>query len=296
MKKIGFILLAILFVIFPTSNSFGEEAIPGGPEILVAEDEYLMEKGFHFTKTLKVTIHDGWKLVDSQETIPCGTNYLIEKTKISGIKTTAAQTLVDSIGGELGVKNLAQIEFAVSENTQLSITLSEEEEVKRTWEVLASEDFIINWIVYQRYQKYTFEVFEESIFPVNFPKFLPVFNFLDKFDPNQTKASNCDGTPIEKIEISNNELTEKTVPAWIKEVAKFWVDGVSNDEEFIYALQWFVENDIIQVPYTESIQGEATAIPSWIKNTVSYWIEDISSDAEFISAIQHLIKIGIIRV
>ncbi len=290
----NFIVIAILIIGIGFPNSYGE-AIPGGPEILVAEDEYVLEKGFHFTKTLKVTIHDGWKLVDSQETIPCGINYLIEKTKISGIKTTAAQTLMDSIGGELGVKNLAQIEFAVSENTHLSITLSEEEEVKRTWEVLASEDFIINWIVYQRYQKYTFEVFEESIFPVNFPKSLPVFNFLDKFDPNQTKASNCDGTPIEKIEISNNELTEKIIPAWIKDTAKFWVDGVSNDDEFIYSIKWFIENDVIEVSDIEPKEGEFT-IPKWVKNTVSFWIEGQVPDDQFILAIQHLIEIGIIKV
>lgn len=295
MKKIGLILLAILFVIFPTSNSFGEEAIPGGPEILVAEDEYVLEEGFHFTKTLKVTIHNGWKLVDSQLSIPCGVDYLITKTEISGIKSTAAKTLVNSIGGELGVKNLAQIEFEVGENTHLSLTLSEEEQITRTWDVASSEDFIIKWEVYQMYQKSTFQVIEESIFPVNYPKSLPVFNFFNIFDQNQTKASNCNGTPIEKIEISSNELTEKIIPAWIKDTAKFWVDGISNDKEFTYALQWFIDNDVIQVSETELKEGEFT-IPKWVKNTVSFWIEDQIPDDQFILAIQHLIEIGIIKV
>jgi len=52
--------------------------------------------------------------------------------------------------------------------------------------------------------------------------------------------------------ISNIYAQEQTIPKWIKGVAKFWVEGEVNDQEFIQALQWMIDNGILRVsPQTE---------------------------------------------
>jgi hypothetical protein len=45
---------------------------------------------------------------------------------------------------------------------------------------------------------------------------------------------------------------EQSIPKWIKGVAKFWVEGEVNDQEFIQALQWMIDDGILRVsPQTE---------------------------------------------
>ncbi len=41
---------------------------------------------------------------------------------------------------------------------------------------------------------------------------------------------------------------ESKIPAWIKTAIGFWVNGQIPDEEFLKAIEYFVENEIIKVP------------------------------------------------
>ncbi len=41
---------------------------------------------------------------------------------------------------------------------------------------------------------------------------------------------------------------ESLIPAWIKTAIGFWVNGQIPDEEFLKAIEYFVENEIIKVP------------------------------------------------
>jgi len=41
---------------------------------------------------------------------------------------------------------------------------------------------------------------------------------------------------------------ESQIPAWIKTAIGFWVNGQIPDEEFLNAIEYFVENEIIKVP------------------------------------------------
>lgn len=285
-----FITIIILIINIGFLNSYGEEAIPGGPEIFVAEDEYVLSKNFlGEEKSLRITIYEGWELIISQE-IPCGVAHKLTYEQISGVERSAKKTLVEQMGVDIGA-SLAQIGFSVSEKTELKLTLSEEERIESVYEIERDLENLTELKLYQFYQKIIFTIIQEKSFDEPSLTSIPIFN-KDKLKLLKEIIPNCGNERIEVI----NPTSEEPIPSWIKQTAKFWVDGVNTDDEFTYAIKWFIENDVIQVPYTEPIQGEATAIPSWIKNTVSYWIEDISSDAEFISAIQHLIKIGIIRV
>ena len=40
---------------------------------------------------------------------------------------------------------------------------------------------------------------------------------------------------------------ENSIPTWIKTTAGFWVDGKIGDKEFVQALQWLIDNDVLQV-------------------------------------------------
>ena len=41
---------------------------------------------------------------------------------------------------------------------------------------------------------------------------------------------------------------ESQIPAWIKTAVGFWINGEITDDEFIRAIEYFVQNEIIQVP------------------------------------------------
>ena len=41
---------------------------------------------------------------------------------------------------------------------------------------------------------------------------------------------------------------ESQIPAWIKTAVGFWVNGQIEDEEFLTAIEYFVENEMINVP------------------------------------------------
>ena len=42
--------------------------------------------------------------------------------------------------------------------------------------------------------------------------------------------------------------SESLIPEWIKNTAKFWVEGNVSDSEFIDALQYMIKNGIIEIP------------------------------------------------
>lgn len=43
------------------------------------------------------------------------------------------------------------------------------------------------------------------------------------------------------------------IPSWIKTAVTFWVNDQISDQEFINAIQYFVENEIIQVPQNNNV-------------------------------------------
>ncbi|MDI1495217.1 MAG: hypothetical protein K8823_523 [Cenarchaeum symbiont of Oopsacas minuta] len=97
--------------------------------------------------------------------------------------------------------------------------------------------------------------------------------------------------PTETLPVSNT-----TIPSWIKTSASFWVQGDTSDAEFVSAIQYLVENDVIVLPPTEQGSNSSNDVPSWIKTTTGLWIDGITTDDEFINAIQYLVKQGIIIV
>lgn len=48
---------------------------------------------------------------------------------------------------------------------------------------------------------------------------------------------------------------EALIPAWIKNVAKFWSNDEINDKEFVQALQYLVEKNILQIPPKDNLDA-----------------------------------------
>ena len=85
--------------------------------------------------------------------------------------------------------------------------------------------------------------------------------------------------------ISNVSAEGNLVPTWIKSIAKFWSEGNISDSEFIGALQFMVENKIIQIPKnTESIEDKGDFFITYHPNPNSiyeYSAMDLVVDSQY---------------
>ena len=98
-----------------------------------------------------------------------------------------------------------------------------------------------------------------------------------------------------RVEIGPGQPT--SIPGWVKNTAAFWADGTIDDTAFIGAIQFLVQQGIIDLPPTESDDGSGSdEIPEWIKNTAAFWADGTIDDTAFIGAIQFLVQQGIIAV
>lgn len=101
----------------------------------------------------------------------------------------------------------------------------------------------------------------------------------------------------EEAKTGINDPTPAIIPSWIKDVAKFWIADMIDDEGFVQVIEWLVQNNIIEIPYAEPPEGEAAVtIPSWIKTNAEFWVNNRITDDEFAIGLEWLINNGVIRV
>lgn len=95
----------------------------------------------------------------------------------------------------------------------------------------------------------------------------------------------------------NEQDAEPSIPNWIRNIGKWWSDGTVSDTEFVSALEFLIEQDVINTSAQreEGTSGDG-AIPTWIKNTAGWWAEGITTDADFVNSLEFLIQKGIIVV
>ena len=131
--------------------------------------------------------------------------------------------------------------------------------------------------------------------------------FVHGTGPEHEKPdASMSGLAIVEIEIVENPLLEKLndnvisdskIPTWIKNNAGWWADGQIDDEAFISGIQYLIKEKIIQIPETESSEGDGSQeIPAWIKNNADWWAQGLISDDDFVKGIQYLVEQGIIEV
>ena len=93
------------------------------------------------------------------------------------------------------------------------------------------------------------------------------------------------------------ESNNACIPAWIKQLAYYWVTDQISDVSFADGIKYLIEKEIIIIPETHAEAKEKTEqIPQWIKFNAAWWIEEKITDNEFSQALQYLIKSGIITI
>jgi len=87
-----------------------------------------------------------------------------------------------------------------------------------------------------------------------------------------------------------------SVPDWIKTYAQNWAMGDIPDEEFIYGLNFMLQNKIIVFSDLDDSSPVIDDLPSWFRNTAFWWSNDLISQQEFINSIKYLIQEDIIII
>ena len=83
------------------------------------------------------------------------------------------------------------------------------------------------------------------------------------------------------------------IPEWVKYNAKLWSENQIDDQSFLNALEFLIENQIIKVEHI--VTGEER-IPEWVKYNAKLWSENQIDDQSFLNALEFLIENQIIKV
>ena len=87
----------------------------------------------------------------------------------------------------------------------------------------------------------------------------------------------------------------QSVPEWVKNTAGWWADDAISETEFVNAIEFLINENIIHVSTDKQSQSNDN-VPEWVKNTAGWWADDAISETEFVNAIEFLVKSGIINV
>ena len=88
---------------------------------------------------------------------------------------------------------------------------------------------------------------------------------------------------------------QEQVPSWVKNTAGWWATDAISETEFLNAVEFLINNQIIHVS-TDTSAGESGQVPEWVKNTAGWWATDAISETEFVNAIEFLIQNNIITI
>ena len=86
------------------------------------------------------------------------------------------------------------------------------------------------------------------------------------------------------------------VPNWVKNTAGWWAADAISETEFLNAIEFLVNEEIIQVSDIISGKDSSGYVPSWIKNNAGWWAGGQIDDSSFVLGLQWLITNGIIVV
>ena len=86
------------------------------------------------------------------------------------------------------------------------------------------------------------------------------------------------------------------VPNWVKNTAGWWAADAISETEFLNAIEFLVNEEIIQVSDIISGKDSSGYVPSWIKNNAGWWADGQIDDSSFVLGLQWLITNGIIVV
>ena len=87
---------------------------------------------------------------------------------------------------------------------------------------------------------------------------------------------------------------QQQIPNWIKNVSGWWANNEISEKEFLSAIEYLINHNIISLGHTPCsgvVDTSSTMlVPDWVKNNAEWWAEDLIEDSDFINGIQYLIK------
>ena len=101
-----------------------------------------------------------------------------------------------------------------------------------------------------------------------------------------------------------NVFAQDVMPSWIKNNAGWWANDEISENEFLRAIEYLIQNDIIVITNVPSYEKSEISIdfsytklvPNWIKNNAGWWADGQIDDSSFVSGLQWLISNGIMKI
>ena len=143
----------------------------------------------------------------------------------------------------------------------------------------------------------------EHLIPVEKSGLVRYAIFVHGLGPEEQVDNELSGYGIIEIPVEENPLledtsneTKKSIPEWIKNNAKWWSEGLIDDDAFVQGIGFLIKEGTISVESTSQGEKESKEIPEWIKNNAKWWSEGLIDDDAFVQGIEFLVKEGIIQV
>ena len=93
------------------------------------------------------------------------------------------------------------------------------------------------------------------------------------------------------------------IPDWIKNVVGWWTNDEISEREFLFAIEYLINNNIILldfIPCNYEVENKTMSssklVPVWIKNNGSWWLENLIEDIDFLNGIKYLVQNNIIEI
>ena len=229
------------------------------------------------------------------------------KTQMTNIDTELPDTL------ELILRQGDEIKFPV-----IAFTLSEEYQVDLSWDPKEIRPGVETKFIYTfrdtsdlapiRDSDYTLtllqnnkEIFSRSAHAKIGADFTDYTFSEQETGVTVARFSNISGSGQETefafIVLEEEKSNVVSIPAWIKDHAKWWAAGEFDDNTFANGIEYMIKVSIIVIPVIDTdIEKQDAIIPNWVKNTAGWWANDEIPDSAYVNAIQYLINEGIISI
>ena len=105
------------------------------------------------------------------------------------------------------------------------------------------------------------------------------------------------------ILVPNSSAQEETqIPDWVKNVAGWWATNEISEKEFLGAIEYLINNNVIDIPFvpcttaSDPTTSSAKLVPDWVKNVAGWWATDQIKDTDFFNGMQYLVEKTILGV
>ena len=101
---------------------------------------------------------------------------------------------------------------------------------------------------------------------------------------------------ISLVGLSIPNVFAESVPDWVKNTAGWWATDAISEAEFVNAIEFLINEEIIQISNTISDKDGSEHIPEWIKNNAGWWAGGQINDHTFVLGLEWLLANGIIVI